>query len=108
MYLGMRPAESPYVISSKFFTSLYFLYFSSYLPVISILSATMIPLVPGGLRPPERPAPAGKLLQILCFPPRRKNLSKRTAYYILFYRSIGFSIYLIFIDPILDELFFPS
>lgn len=35
MYLGMRPAEAPYVFASKIFTALYFSYFILYLPLLS-------------------------------------------------------------------------
>jgi ubiquinol-cytochrome c reductase cytochrome b/c1 subunit len=35
MYLGMRPAEAPYVVASKIFTFLYFAYFLLYLPVLT-------------------------------------------------------------------------
>jgi quinol-cytochrome oxidoreductase complex cytochrome b subunit len=35
MYLGMRPAEAPYVFASKIFTALYFLYFLAYVPFLN-------------------------------------------------------------------------
>jgi len=35
MYLGMRPAEAPYVFASKIFTVLYFSYFLVYLPFLT-------------------------------------------------------------------------
>lgn len=35
MYLGMRPAEAPYVFASKIFTALYFLYFIAYVPLLT-------------------------------------------------------------------------
>jgi hypothetical protein len=35
MYLGMRPAEAPYVFASKIFTAFYFLYFLVYVPFLT-------------------------------------------------------------------------
>ncbi len=42
MYLGMRPAEAPYVIASKFFTALYFLYFLLYVPALTWLTRQLL------------------------------------------------------------------
>lgn len=42
MYLGMRPAEAPYVIASKFFTALYFMYFLLYVPFLTWLSRQLL------------------------------------------------------------------
>ena len=50
MYLGMRPAEAPYVLASKGFTALYFLYFTLWMPALSLLNRAAL----GGT--PARPA----------------------------------------------------
>lgn len=42
MYLGMRPAESPYVGASKGFTVAYFTYFLVYLPILTLLARQML------------------------------------------------------------------
>ena len=35
MYLGMRAAEAPYVLASKLFTALYFLYLIVFVPTLT-------------------------------------------------------------------------
>ena len=42
MYLGMRPAEAPYVVASKVFTALYFLYFLLYVPFLTWLARQLL------------------------------------------------------------------
>jgi len=42
MYLGMRPAEAPYVFASKIFTALYFLYFLAYVPFLNWLTRQLL------------------------------------------------------------------
>lgn len=42
MYLGMRPAEAPYVFASKIFTALYFLYFLAYAPGLTYLARSLL------------------------------------------------------------------
>jgi quinol-cytochrome oxidoreductase complex cytochrome b subunit len=42
MYLGMRPAEAPYVFASKVFTAFYFLYFILYVPFLTWLSRQLL------------------------------------------------------------------